>query len=219
MGVSPYILSKLYENGIIGYIPDLGPEVMGGMTAMQNPYMNMAMSGAGFQNYGSGRDSFTMSARPAIYTNSIGAQSQAPSNMFGFHGIGANTNTGISNIYGQSGIGTDTNTGISNLYNQGGIGQQTNTGIASSYGGFTDISNRVQGVGARFMNAPDIVKGIAALGIMVATFLLLKGKKKPKPKQGFFSRLNPFKKKVQPEPEKVGFWSRINPFKSKKTKK
>ena len=75
MGVNQYVLNQLYRNGIIEYIPDFGPEGMGVMTGMQNPYMNMAMSGAGFQNYGMGRDSFTMSARPAVYTQNIGAQS------------------------------------------------------------------------------------------------------------------------------------------------
>lgn len=214
MGVSPYILNQLFANGIIEYVPDLGQGPMGAMTGMQNPYMDMAMSGRSYQYYGYGSDSFSMTGRPAIYNQAIGTNSQAGNNMFGLQGVGAQTNTGISNLYGQAGIGNQTNTGVSNLYGQDGIGNSTNTGFSSMFGGFNDIRGKFNSAVANVSGAPDIVKGLAALGIIIGTFYALKGKKKPKvQKQGFFSRLNPFKKKALPAPEKKSFFSKINPLK------
>ena len=169
MAVNSYTLNQLYANGIIDYVPDLGQPIMAGN--MQNPYMNMAMQGAGFQNYGSGADSFSYSSSHNMnYNQTIGARSNPLKNALGFAGIG-------------SGQGTQ-----NSLNGQTVIGGQSNIGVANSFGGFTDVSNNVKGVAAKIGGLPDWIKGVGSLLILGLTFKVLKGKKKPK-KQGFFARL------------------------------
>ena len=207
MTVNSYTLNQLYANGIIDYVPDLGQAGMFG--SMQNPYMNMAMQGAGFQNYGSGADSFSYSTpHNANYNQKIGTNSSSLKSALGFAGIG-------------SGAGTQ-----NNLSGQTEIGGQSNVGFANSFGGFTDVSNNMKSVASKISGLPDWVKGVGSLLIIGLMFKGLKGKKPKKQgffarlfgkkqpeKQGFFARL--FGKKPQEPPKKEGFFSRINIFKSK----
>ena len=53
MAINPYTLNKLYQNGILDYVPTelLMGTPMGTFTPMSNPYIDMAKQGGLYQNY------------------------------------------------------------------------------------------------------------------------------------------------------------------------
>ena len=157
MSVSPYTLNNLYNQGIIDYAPyDLaGGMYVSSLNAMQNPYMNMAMSGAMYQNYGMYGDSFT----PMGYSN-IGQFSNAGMNAYGTQGIGTYSQAGM-NAFGVSGIGTHSNAGM-NAYG----------------GGVKEFGMKTWNF---FQSIPTTIKGLLAGGLIVGTAVhcLKKGKKPP----------------------------------------
>ena len=157
MSVSPYTLNNLYNQGIIDYAPyDLaGGMNVSSLNAMQNPYMNMAMSGAMYQNYGMYGDAFT----PMGY-NSIGQFSNAGMNAFGTQDIGTYSQAGM-NAFGVSGIGTHSNAGM-NAYG----------------GGVKEFGMKTWNF---FQSIPTTIKGLLAGGLIVGTAVhcLKKGKKPP----------------------------------------
>ena len=175
---NPYTLNHLYSQGILDYVPyDLcSGAVVSPMMGMQNPYMNAAQQGALYQNHGMYGDTVEI----GLGNQNIGSQSQAGVNKFGLGGIGSQGASG-SNAFGLSGIGAN-----------------SQAGGANSWGGFGDAQNCVSKAAATLNSIPNFVKGIAAGVLMIGSLaLVLKRGKKPVQveKQGFFSKLNPFKKK------------------------
>ena len=214
MSVNPYTLNNLYSQGILDYAPyelcNSGINVSS-MNGISNPYLNTAMQGTQFQNYGQTPDSFcasgkigTVQPNPEMSSargsfgfgnDSIGINSQAGSNAYGLQGIGAQSQAG-SNAYGLQGIGAQSQAG-SNAYGLQGIGMQSPSEQAA-WGGFGDTSQGIKDgiskVSGFAQNIPSPIKGLAAAGMMIgALALALKTKKKPqvKPKTNFFSNLNP----------------------------
>ena len=214
MSVSPYTLNNLYSQGILDYAPyelcNSGINVSS-MNGISNPYLNTAMQGTQFQNYGQTPDSFCSSSRngsvqpnpemssaqetSGFGNESIGSKSEAGMNAYGISGIGTQSQAGI-NAYGLQGIGAQSQAGI-NAYGLQGIGMQSPS-EAASWGGFSDTSKSIENGITNASNIankiPNPIKGIAAAGMMIGGIALaIKTKKKPKqkPKNNFFSNLNP----------------------------
>ena len=177
---NPYTLNHLYSQGILDYVPyDLcGNTVVAPMNGTQNPYLNAAQQGSLYQNHGMYGDTVEFN----LGNQNIGAQSQAGgANAFGFGNIGAQSQAGGANALGFGNIGT-----------------QSQAGGANAWGGFSDAQNGVSKAAATFNSIPNFVKGVAAGFLMIGSVaLVLKRGKKPvqTEQQGFFSKLNPFKKK------------------------
>ncbi len=172
---NPYTLNHLYSQGILDYVPyDLcGGAVVSPMNGMQNPYINAAQQGALYQNHGMYGDTVEL----GLGNNNIGTQ-----------GVG---------ILGRNDIGSQSQAG-ENKFGLSGIGAKSQAGGAQSWGGFGDVQNDASKAAAAFESIPNFVKGIAAGVLMVGSlaFVLKRGKKPVQvQKQGFFSKLNPFKKK------------------------
>lgn len=214
MSVNPYTLNNLYSQGILDYAPyelcNSGINVSS-MNGISNPYLNTAMQGTQFQNYGQTPDSFCASGKiGAVQPNpekgsaqvsssfgneNIGINSEAGSNAYGVSGIGTQSQAG-TNAYGLQGIGAQSQAG-ENAYGLQGIGMQGPSEQAA-WGGFGDTSQSIKAGFSRVsgftQNVPSPIKGLAAAGMMIgALALALKTKKKPKvkPKTNFFSNLNP----------------------------
>ena len=202
MSISPYTLNNLYQNGILDFVPmDLCTPIVGN-TIQLNPYLNEAMQGNMYKQYGNSADTFTPSyAAAPVPAARIGSQSSIGiKSMFGFDGTGSQSDAGIS------------------MYGETGIGGQTNADVASSFGGFRDVSNGIHSTMTKISNTPTPVKGLIAGGLIILTMLgLFKGKKAPKT-TSTGSRWNPlnwFKKPApatQPAPAKTGIWSKIKKF-------
>ena len=198
MSVNPYTLNNLYSQGILDYAPyelcNSGINVSS-MNGISNPYLNTAMQGTQFQNYGQTPDSFCASGKIGTVQPNPEMSSARGSFGFGNDSIGINSQAG-SNAYGLQGIGAQSQAG-SNAYGLQGIGMQGPSEQAA-WGGFSDTSQGIKDgiskVSEFTQNVPAPIKGIAAAGIMIgALALALKTKKKPqiKPKTNFFSNLNP----------------------------
>lgn len=214
MSVNPYTLNNLYSQGILDYAPyelcNSGINVSS-MNGISNPYLNTAMQGTQFQNYGQTPDSFCASGKTGTVqpnpemgsaqvsssfgNENIGINSEAESNAYGVSGIGTQSQAG-TNAYGLQGIGAQSQTG-ENAYGLQGIGMQGPSEQAA-WGGFGDTSQSIKDglsrVSGFTQNIPSPIKGLAAAGMMIgALALALKTKKKPKvkPKTNFFSNLNP----------------------------
>ena len=179
MTINPYTLNNLYAQGIIDYAPyDLCnsginmPVINGAM----NPYLASAMQGALYQNHGKYGDTFSYSSPQGIQP--IGETSNAGKNAWGIEGIGTESNAGL-NAFGLSGIGT---------------GHQSGADI---WGGFNDVGRNIpsgiDSAASFFDRIPKSVKGIAAGLFMIGSLALVfrRGKKPPRPKTSFFSKLNP----------------------------
>ena len=172
MAVNPYTLNTLYNYGILDYAPyelcNNGVNVSA-MNGIQNPYLNTAMQGSLYQQYGNQADSFT---------RKIGTQSNTGINAFGLEGIGGQGNAGM-NAFGVEGIGSQAPSQV------------------NAWGGFSDagknISNGVAGTASFIDRIPSPVKGIAAAALMIGSVaLIFRGKKKPPAENsGFLSKLNP----------------------------
>lgn len=214
MSVNPYTLNNLYSQGILDYAPyelcNSGINVSS-MNGISNPYLNTAMQGAQFQNYGQTPDSFCASGKTGTVQPNPEMGSAQVSSSFGNENIGINSEAG-SNAYGVSGIGTQSQAGT-NAYGLQGIGAQSQAGEnayglqgigmqgpseQAAWGGFGDTSQSIKDglsrVSGFTQNIPSPIKGLAAAGMMIgALALALKTKKKPKvkPKTNFFSNLNP----------------------------
>lgn len=214
MSVNPYTLNNLYSQGILDYAPyelcNSGINVSS-MNGISNPYLNTAMQGTQFQNYGQTPDSFCASGKTGTVQPNPEMGSAQVSSSFGNENIGINSEAG-SNAYGVSGIGTQSQAGT-NAYGLQGIGAQSQTGEnayglqgigmqgpseQAAWGGFGDTSQSIKDglsrVSGFTQNIPSPIKGLAAAGMMIgALALALKTKKKPKvkPKTNFFSNLNP----------------------------
>ena len=214
MSVNPYTLNNLYSQGILDYAPyelcNSGINVSS-MNGISNPYLNTAMQGTQFQNYGQTPDSFCASGKTGTVQPNPEMGSAQVSSSFGNENIGINSEAG-SNAYGVSGIGTQSQTGT-NAYGLQGIGAQSQAGEnayglqgigmqgpseQAAWGGFGDTSQSIKDglsrVSGFTQNIPSPIKGLAAAGMMIgALALALKTKKKPKvkPKTNFFSNLNP----------------------------
>ncbi len=159
MSVSPYTLNNLYNQGILDYAPyDLAGGVnVSALNGITNPYMNMAMSGAMYQNYGMYGDAFT----PMNYA------------------IGQFSNTGM-NSYGQNGIGDFSQAGM-NAYGLQGIGTHSNAGMNAYGGGFKEFGIKTINF---FQSIPNTIKGLFAGALIVGTTIhCLKRGKKPVPQQ------------------------------------
>lgn len=198
MSVNPYTLNNLYSQGILDYAPyelcNSGINVSS-MNGISNPYLNTAMQGTQFQNYGQTPDSFCASGKIGTVQPNPEMSSARGSFGFGNDTIGINSQAG-SNAYGLQGIGAQSQAG-SNAYGLQGIGMQGPSEQAA-WGGFGDTSQGIKDgiskVSGFTQNIPSPIKGIAAAGMMIgALALALKTKKKPqaKPKTNFFSNLNP----------------------------
>lgn len=198
MSVNPYTLNNLYSQGILDYAPyelcNSGINVSS-MNGISNPYLNTAMQGTQFQNYGQTPDSFCASGKIGTVQPNPEMSSARGSFGFGNDNIGINSQAG-SNAYGLQGIGAQSQAG-SNAYGLQGIGMQGPSEQAA-WGGFGDTSQGIKDgiskVSGFTQNIPSPIKGIAAAGMMIgALALALKTKKKPqaKPKTNFFSNLNP----------------------------
>ena len=194
---NPYTLNHLYSQGILDYVPyDLcSGAVVSPMMGMQNPYMNAAQQGALYQNHGMYGDTVEFN----LGNQNIGAQSQAGGvNALGFGNIGTQSQAGGVNALGFGNIGAQSQAGGANALGFGNIGTQSQAGGANAWGGFNDAQNGVSKAAATFNSIPNFVKGVAAGFLMIGSLaLVLKRGKKPVQveKQGFFSKLNPFKKK------------------------
>ena len=198
MSVNPYTLNNLYSQGILDYAPyelcNSGINVSS-MNGISNPYLNTAMQGTQFQNYGQTPDSFCASGKIGTVQPNPEMSSARGSFGFGNDSIGINSQAG-SNAYGLQGIGAQSQVG-SNAYGLQGIGMQSPSEQAA-WGGFGDTSQGIKDgiskVSGFAQNIPSPIKGLAAAGMMIgALALALKTKKKPqvKPKTNFFSNLNP----------------------------
>ena len=198
MSVNPYTLNNLYSQGILDYAPyelcNSGINVSS-MHGISNPYLNTAMQGTQFQNYGQTPDSFCASGKIGTVQPNPEMSSARGSFGFGNDSIGINSQAG-SNAYGLQGIGAQSQAG-SNAYGLQGIGMQSRSEQAA-WGGFGDTSQGIKDgiskVSGFAQNIPSPIKGLAAAGMMIgALALALKTKKKPqvKPKTNFFSNLNP----------------------------
>ena len=198
MSVNPYTLNNLYSQGILDYAPyelcNSGINVSS-MNGISNPYLNTAMQGTQFQNYGQTPDSFCASGKIGTVQPNPEMGSARGSFGFGNENIGINSEAG-SNAYGLQGIGAKSQTG-ENAYGLQGIGMQGPSEQAA-WGGFGDASQSIKAGFSRVsgfaQNVPSPIKGLAAAGMMIgALALALKTKKKPKvkPKTNFFSNLNP----------------------------
>lgn len=198
MSVNPYTLNNLYSQGILDYAPyelcNSGINVSS-MNGISNPYLNTAMQGTQFQNYGQTPDSFCASGKIGTVQPNPEMSSARGSFGFGNDSIGINSQAG-SNAYGLQGIGAQSQAG-SNTYGLQGIGMQSPSEQAA-WGGFGDTSQGIKDgiskVSGFTQNIPSPIKGLAAAGMMIgALALALKTKKKPqvKPKTNFFSNLNP----------------------------
>ena len=198
MSVNPYTLNNLYSQGILDYAPyelcNSGINVSS-KNGISNPYLNTAMQGTQFQNYGQTPDSFCASGKTGTVQPNSEMGSAQVSSSFGNENIGINSEAG-SNAYGLQGIGAKSQTG-ENAYGLQGIGMQGPSEQAA-WGGFGDTSQSIKdGLSRVFgftQNIPSPIKGLAAAGMMIgALALALKTKKKPKvkPKTNFFSNLNP----------------------------
>lgn len=198
MSVNPYTLNNLYSQGILDYAPyelcNSGINVSS-MNGISNPYLNTAMQGTQFQNYGQTPDSFCASGKIGTVQPNPEMSSARGSFGFGNDSIGINSQAG-TNAYGLQGIGAQSQAG-SNAYGLQGIGMQSPSEQAA-WGGFGDTSQGIKDgiskVSGFAQNIPSPIKGLAAAGMMIgALALALKTKKKPqvKPKTNFFSNLNP----------------------------
>ena len=198
MSVNPYTLNNLYSQGILDYAPyelcNSGINVSS-MNGISNPYLNTAMQGTQFQNYGQTPDSFCASGKIGTVQPNPEMSSARGSFGFGNDSIGINSQAG-SNAYGLQGIGAQSQAG-SNAYGLQGIGMHSPSEQAA-WGGFGDTSQGIKDgiskVSGFAQNIPSPIKGLAAAGMMIgALALALKTKKKPqvKPKTNFFSNLNP----------------------------
>lgn len=198
MSVNPYTLNNLYSQGILDYAPyelcNSGINVSS-MNGISNPYLNTAMQGTQFQNYGQTPDSFCASGKIGTVQPNPEMSSARGSFGFGNDNIGINSQAG-SNAYGLQGIGAQSQAG-SNAYGLQGIGMQGPSEQAA-WGGFSDTSQGIKDgiskISGFVQNIPSPIKGLAAAGMMIgALALALKTKKKPqvKPKTNFFSNLNP----------------------------
>ena len=206
MAVNPYTLNSLYQHGIIDYVdPELCAGQVAAPIAMNNPYanyINTAMQGNLYQNYGTQSDSFNYTGNNIYNSGAIGSKSEAFSNMmFGDKSIGTRNNSDVLGM-GDPSIGA---------YYQG--------GFESAHGGFSDVKNNIYGGAAKatsiYNSVPDWLKGVLAVGIgILGIKMLFKGKGK---KGGsFWSKLNPvnwFKKQPAqqpaPTPVKKSFWSKL----------
>ena len=197
MSVNPYTLNNLYSQGILDYAPyelcNSGINVSS-MNGISNPYLNTAMQGTQFQNYGQTPDSFCASGKIGTVQPNPEMSSARGSFGFGNDSIGINSQAG-TNAYGLQGIGAQSQAG-SNAYGLQGIGMQSPSEQAA-WGGFGDTSQGIKDgiskVSGFAQNIPSPIKGLAAAGMMIgALALALKTKKKPqvKPKTNFFSNLN-----------------------------
>lgn len=176
MAVNPYTMNKLYEQGLLDYIPTelMMPMPMGNMS-MQNPYLNAAEQGGLYQNYGQNGDSFTSSAQMA--------------NNAGYNGIGSQSNNNIGTTFGFDGTGNQSSAGVSSMFGEKGIGNQSNINQETIHGGFSNVKNNVtQGfnkASAVYSSTPNLVKGMIAAGlILLTTMSMFKfgGKKKDRHK-------------------------------------
>ena len=180
-----YTLTNLYNNDIINYIPDLsGQPVNYG----QNQYLNSAMSGNLYQNYGLAQDGFypQQSGYPPMLNNA-GTLSNAGMNGFGIQGVGVNSNAGM-NGFGIQGVGANSNAGMNGFGIQG-VGANSNAGINGFGGGFGELGNTTA---ATIKKIPNTVWGLLSAGIAIGGICLAfkRGKKPPVEKQqGFFQKL------------------------------
>ncbi len=117
MSVSPNTLNNLYAQGIIDYTPyDLcGGANVSSFAAMANPYMNSAMQGSLYQNYGMAGDSFN---------------SQIPQGGMGMYGFGG-------------GIGFNNPQAGMNGFGGGMSFNNSPAGINGFGGGFGELGNSV----------------------------------------------------------------------------
>ena len=196
MAINPYTLNCLYEKGIIDYVPTelLMPTPISSFETMQNPYVNLAKTGALYQQYGQDRDSF-------MYSNAAGIQ--------GNNQIGGGYMNRIKNMFGFGQIGAYSNTGF-NIYGEAGIGNNSTMGVENTFGGFQDAKMEISNGINKLSGLHPLIKGLIAAPILFITIAsCLRFKKKPKTGTG--SKLNPLNwfRKPKPQPVKRSFWSRL----------
>ena len=202
MSVSPYTLNMLYQQGILDYVPiDLAaPSPIGFMGTAQNPYLNSAMSGDAFQNYGQ-NDSFNSSINSNIaYNNSsIGIKNNSASNTFGLQGIGDKFQ---GNFFGFNGIGGSSNS-ANNAYGLSGIGTKAENAEMNAWGISVDTQNLV-GQAASSLSNNSIIKPLLGLGLLLIAGLSVK-----KMFKGMFKKSAD--KTAKEVAEKKSFKTKINP--------
>lgn len=221
MAVNPYTLNMLYQKGILDYVPTelYAPTPIGTNIGMQNPYMNEAMQGNLYQNYGNATDSFTSTsfAGSGSYNNTqIGSSSAALSNkLFGDASIGKSANS-VGSMFGFNGAGSQ-GYSTESMFGASGIGGNSQTGGVNMFGGFADAQNNVSNgfnkTVSTIAGLPAIAKGILSAGLVLLTLGFMFKGKKTKGAKGFWSKLNPVNwfKKPKPEPKKLTFAQKLNP--------
>lgn len=241
MSVNPYTLNNLYSQGILDYAPyelcNSGINVSS-MNGISNPYLNTAMQGTQFQNYGQTPDSFCASGKTGTVqpnpemgsaqvsssfgNENIGINSEAGSNAYGISGIGTQSQAGV-NAYGISGVGTNSQAGM-NAYGLQGIGAQSQAGEnayglqgigmqgpseQAAWGGFGDTSQSIKDGISRVSGFTQNIPS-PIKGLAVAGMMI-----------GALALALKTKKKPQAKP-KTNFFSNLNPvnwFKKTKTTK
>ena len=175
MALDSFTAQKLYENGIIDYIPlDLisNNPIGAGMAGLNGQqYLNSAMQGNLYSSYGNSCDSFTSTNHINLNSTTIGNKSNVNANALGFFGIG-NKSTAGSNGFGQNGIG-----------------QKSNLSFESANGGFNDVRDNINSAKNSLGNIPKPIWGLLSFAIgAFALVSIFKGRKKPEA-EGFFSRI------------------------------
>ncbi|MBR6127459.1 hypothetical protein IKQ21_07225, partial [bacterium] len=191
MAVNPYTLNSLYQKGILDFVPtDLCYSLPAGNMNMQNPYLNSAMQGNLYQQYGTSGDTFTSTNfQGGYYNTQIGAQSNTVQNAMhgGFSGYGSQNSNGIMSMFGFNGTGSQSDAGVS-MFGQTGIGGQSNINMQNTYGGFSDVSNGINNVTGKVASMPTNLKGLIAAGLItLALFGLFRGRGNKKTTQSFWS--------------------------------
>ena len=162
MAVLPGSLDYLYYNGILDHIPYEAYEMTPVMNG--NQYMNMAMSGAGYRNYGQ-NDAFV---RSGVNSQNISTTSDAY--------VMRNPNdyrTGENYSPMQNAFGINNGVGRDSDFGQKALGDEGITFRESILNAAAKTKNAVT-------TAPSLYQGLLGLGIIGVTLaMLFKGRKKP----------------------------------------
>ncbi len=205
MAINPYTLANLCDKGILNSadIAMLNAPTVPFMP-VGNQYLNMAMQGNLYRNYGMSNDSFHSGYTPA-YTATYpqgmpaGGYSGIPAE------IGSRSNVGGFNAFNGYGVGIYNNNNLLKNFGEDGVtGSQCVNGGLNAFGGFSDTQNNISSgfnkTASLFGRIPKEVWGLVA-GIIGVTGIVLAIKRGKKPVEmvkedsNFFSKLKFWKKK------------------------
>jgi len=244
MTVLPGSLDYLYYNGVLDHIPydvyDMPPVTASGMqrsgmgfppagsikqsflgdTGMNNinypgnmngsAYLNEAMKGGMYGNYGNYNDSFN---HAASYQQFNGMQPQMQ--MYGGgYGGGISPYSDNMGLSYQTNINTETYPGVRNAVNYNRHRQEHGVNSIREF-----VNESVKSSKEGVLGSNSWLKGLAALGLIIATpILIIKGFKKPPvsstTKNSFWSKVNPKNWNIGASSGNFGqkwsnFWSKV----------